>query len=89
MISEIELLSYPALSATEEAAIRELLEMTQRLGLTDGVRNHAIHLRRETRIKLPDAIIAATAMEWQAVLITNDQRLALIPGLTTQALLLK
>ena len=33
-------------------------------------------MRREKQLKLPDAIVAATASAVQAILITNDKRLA-------------
>jgi len=40
-------------------------------------------------LKLPDAVIAATALSWGATLLTNDSRLGLVPGLKTQTLALK
>lgn len=36
----------------------------------------AITLRRQTRMKLPDCIVAATAIENGCVLVTNDKDLA-------------
>lgn len=35
--------------------------------------------RREKKLKLPDAIVAATADAAQAILITNDSRTHLLP----------
>ena len=34
-----------------------------------------INIRKELKLKLPDAIILATALEHQAMLITNDDSL--------------
>jgi len=52
-------------------------------------RESTIKLRREQRLKLPDALIAACAIHFDAVLLTNDQRLSNIPGLRCQSLELK
>jgi hypothetical protein len=49
--------------------------------LDRNVRQCAIRFRREYRLKLPDAIIAASAMTHDAVLISNDAQLARIVGL--------
>jgi predicted nucleic acid-binding protein len=37
--------------------------------------DRVVSLRTEHRLKLPDAIIAATAIERAAILITDDQQL--------------
>jgi predicted nucleic acid-binding protein len=39
--------------------------------------------------KLPDAIVAATALSLQAQLVTNDTKLLRVPSLTCQRLELK
>ena len=62
IITEIELLSFSGLSAEEEQKIRELLFLLDRVQLTEAVRDETIKLRRKNRLKLPDAIIAASAM---------------------------
>ena len=46
----------------------------------------AICLRREHRLKLPDAIVAATAVELDTELLTNDIRLAGTPRVRVRAL---
>ena len=73
IITEIELLSFSGLSAEEEQKIRELLLLLDRVHLTDAVRDETIRLRRKNRLKLPDAIIAASALTHDAILLTNDQ----------------
>lgn len=47
--------------------------LLDRVHLTDVERDETIRLRRKNRIKLPDAIIAASALIHGAVLLTNDQ----------------
>ncbi len=89
IITEIELLSFAGLSDKEEQRIRELLLALDRVPLSDTVRDQTILLRRENRLKLPDAIIAASALTQQAVLLTNDQSFASIDGLDCKALQLK
>ncbi|MBF0487781.1 MAG: type II toxin-antitoxin system VapC family toxin [Nitrospirae bacterium] len=89
VITEIELLSFPSLTIDEEKTIRILIDSVQRLPLSDAVRDATIGLRRRVGLKLPDAVIAATALQWGAVLLTNDSRMADIPDLKTQTLVLK
>jgi predicted nucleic acid-binding protein len=43
--------------------------------LDDRVKDVAIAFRRATRHKIPDSIIAATAICHEAVLVTSDQKL--------------
>ena len=40
-----------------------------------------IRMRQQYRLKLPDAIIAATALEYSATLVTADQQLQVVPEL--------
>jgi predicted nucleic acid-binding protein len=44
-----------------------------------------IALRRQHRLKLPDALIAATALDTGATLLSNDQQLLVVPSLMVQA----
>ncbi|MGR9085622.1 MAG: PIN domain-containing protein [Gammaproteobacteria bacterium] len=46
----------------------------------------AIHHRRQYRLKLPDALIMATAVCLKAELLTYDARLLNIPDLTAKSL---
>ncbi|MCL5796909.1 MAG: PIN domain-containing protein [Gammaproteobacteria bacterium] len=59
-----------------------------RLELNDTVREQAILLRKNHKLKLPDAVIVATAMTQESVLISNDERLHRIDGLQTMRLAL-
>lgn len=89
VISEIELLSYPNLSTKEEAAIRDFLSNIETIGLRSDVTETAIAFRRQHRMKLPDAIIAASASVLDAVLLTNDSALLKLPGIRAMALKLR
>jgi predicted nucleic acid-binding protein len=86
IITEIELLSFADLSSAEEQKIHDILKLLNRVGLTDAVRDETIRLRRKNRLKLHDAIIAASALHQDAVLLTNDQAFASIDGLRIESL---
>ena len=43
--------------------------------LTDDVKNNTIMLRRNTKLKLPDSIVAASAVTQNATLLTADVQL--------------
>ena len=86
IITEIELLSFSGISAEEEQKIRDLLSLLDRVHLTDSVKDEAIRLRLQNRLKLPDAIIAASALIRDATLLTNDQAFSSIDGLVCETL---
>lgn len=88
-ITEMELLSYPHLLAGEEAKVRAFLASVEVCELSQGAKAAAIGLRREHGLKLPDAIICATAMERGATLRSNDQKFASVPGLRCRQMALK
>jgi predicted nucleic acid-binding protein len=86
IITEIELLSYAGISDEEEQKIRDLLLLLERIQLVDTVRDETIRLRRKNRLKLPDAIIAASALMHDLILLTNDQGFSSIDGLVCESL---
>jgi predicted nucleic acid-binding protein len=86
IITEMELLSYPNLSSTEEQQIQNFLSQLLIVDINNSIKKMAISLRKQYRLKLPDAIIAATAQSLQAILLTNDNRLCNIGSLLTQSM---
>ena len=74
-ISRIELLSFHALTAKEEARINMLLSVMAIILLNEQIEQLTIVLRRRARLKLPDAIIGATAKVAGLQLLTLDQKL--------------
>ena len=60
----------------EEQNVREFLSQLVICELTPSIRARAVQLRREQRLKLPDAIVCATAIEFGVELWTNDIDLA-------------
>jgi predicted nucleic acid-binding protein len=75
-ITRMELLGYPGLTEEEERAARSFVGACQVIGLNEVVEKHAIRLRRAGLLKLPDAIVAGSALAAGARLLTLDQRLA-------------
>ncbi|KAM3090283.1 type II toxin-antitoxin system VapC family toxin [Phormidesmis sp. 146-35] len=89
IITEMELLSYPNLSLAEEQQIRNFLTQLLIIGIDESIKSQAIALRKQHRLKLPDAIIAATAQSLNALLLTNDLKLSSISTIQTQSLSIK
>ena len=58
----------------EERRIRRLLQPMIALSIDPAVAERAGRLRRETTRRLPDALIAATAIEHRLVLVTRNTR---------------
>lgn len=81
VITEIELLGYYQISETEKKFFGLLLSECSILELTTGIKQRAIALKQTHQIKLPDAIIAATAQFLKIELITFDKGFRNIPDL--------
>jgi len=86
IITEIELLSFSRLTEDEENLIKENLKTLYQATLTADIAHKTILLRRQYRLKTPDAIIAATAWEFDATLLTNDLQLSQITEIQVSSL---
>lgn len=75
VITKMELLSWPQLSTGEDLQLRAVLSGIQVLQLTETIQEAAIKIRKTTSMKLPDSIIAATAIDGGYVLVTDDEKL--------------
>src|SRR5271154_1336910 len=60
-MTRIEVLGFPNLTEQEEAAIRRLLREFVEVPISNAVIERAIQIRKSVRIKIPDALIAASA----------------------------
>lgn len=81
VISKMELLSYPNITSNEEERIRTLLNTCNVVPIGEEVVAQTVAYRRKHKIKLPDAIIAATATVCGVPLITADAEIAKVDGL--------
>lgn len=88
-ITEIELLSYPFLDNEAARQIEDFLRELSIIDLREDVKAKAIVLRRQGGLKLPDAIIAATAQVLGAAVLTNDKKFHRVSGLTCHELAVK
>jgi len=75
-ITRMELLSFPSLVSDEEKAINQFLSAVTVLMMDQTVEQVTINYRRKQGGKLPDAIIAATALNHQLELLTLDKKMA-------------
>ncbi len=58
----------------EEETVRRLLEAFEEIPVDRSVAERAGRLRRTTGLRTPDALVAATALERQLVLVTRNTR---------------
>jgi predicted nucleic acid-binding protein len=72
VITRLELLKFPAITSEEEERILAFLELVPVLPLNADIENETIAISRATKLKLPDAIIGATAIEYDADVVTAD-----------------
>ncbi len=82
IISKIELLGWSTPSTEALNLVERFVSDCFVLPLTDNVVDKAIEIRRAHKIKLPDAVIAATAIVNQYTLISrNDEDFRKVEGL--------
>ena len=72
VIVKLELLKYPEITPSEEYAIIEFLRFVPIIQLNEEIENETIALSRSAKLRLPDAIIGATAIVHDAKLVTRD-----------------
>lgn len=83
VITEIELLSYAKLTDSEDMMIRSMLDRFEIVGLTANIKETTISIRKHFKVKLPDSIIVATAIENNATLVTSDKQLLRLDSVET------
>ncbi|MBK6999611.1 MAG: type II toxin-antitoxin system VapC family toxin [Rhodoferax sp.] len=74
-ITRMELLGFPGITLLEDQLIRSRLSSFAYLPITAEIEDATIALRCAKKIKLPDAIIAATASQHGLDLLTFDATL--------------
>ena len=81
IISEMELLAYPTISDVEIQSVKSFIADANILELTQSIKEIAISIKRQYKLKLPDAIIAASAIQANLPLISADTIFRRIPEL--------
>jgi len=72
VITRMELLAWPGASKKQSLILHEFVDSADVFSLEEPIILKAIEIRKETKTKLPDAIIAATAMVHKFSLITRN-----------------
>jgi predicted nucleic acid-binding protein len=80
-ITELELLGFKDMTAKEEKQIGELLNECRVVPMSDDIKEKYIDVRTKYRLKLADAVIAATAIVSGMPLITSDKQFKTIKEL--------
>lgn len=81
-VTRAEALGFAGISSEEETAILDFLQTNPIYALDGEVIQQAIRLRQQKKMKLGDAIIAATAVVYDIPLVTrNVDDFKHIPGL--------
>lgn len=72
VITEIELLAYPNLSQNQEARIRDFISNINIININTNIKEIAIQIKKSYKIKLPDALIASSAIDVKMPLFSAD-----------------
>jgi hypothetical protein len=81
IITYMEVLGYDFESTKEKVFIEELLSYLNIFYIDEPIAMKVVQIKRKNKIKLPDAIICATAIINNATLVTNDIKLENIKSL--------
>ena len=73
VITQIELLCWKTDTAKEQR-VKDFITESEILDITTDVILHCVDIRRNKKIKTPDAIIAATALAHDYTLISNNDK---------------
>lgn len=76
VVTEIERLGFQGISVIEETDIRALIASLKVVPLEEAIKEETLRLRRTLRLRLPDAIVLATAVVTGSELLTNDRDFA-------------
>ena len=80
-ITELELLGFEGIGKQEATDIRAFLDSCIIVETNQAIKHLTIEIRQKYRIKLPDAIIAATSIHMNIPLISADKALEKISEL--------
>jgi len=81
VITKIEALSWRSANIAKENIVQAFVNFSNIIALSDIIVEKCIEIRRNCKIKTPDAIIAATAIVYDFVLLTSDSDFNRIPNL--------
>ncbi|MBD1846938.1 PIN domain-containing protein [Cyanobacteria bacterium FACHB-63] len=85
IISQVEFLAFVGLSQSDRKLFQQFLQRVEVVSLIasdTGLIQRIIEIRQDYRLKLPDAMIAAMAVQSVASLVTRDREFAKVRELT-------
>lgn len=74
VITRIELLSFPKIIPEEENKIESLLFLFEIQNIDDNIVEATVEIRKKYGLKIPDAIVAATALINDGTLVTRNEK---------------
>ena len=80
-ISEVELLGFKNITKSQELELKSLINDSYLMEWNNEIKNNTIAIRRKYSLKLPDAIIAATAIVHATPLVSADKSFSQIEEL--------
>jgi hypothetical protein len=80
-ITQLELLGYKNMSSSEHQRIKQFIEDSIVVDINEEIKKNTIAIRQKHHIKLPDSIIAATAIFLDVPLLTADKQFSKISKL--------
>ena len=81
IISEIEVLSFPNITPKDKSLLKDFLFECYIIDIESAIKDITIEIRSKYKVKLPDTIIAATAMYFDMPLFTMDKGFSRITDL--------
>lgn len=82
-ITELELLSKPNNTPEETSKTKSFINQCTVVDISPAIKKKVIEIRLKMKIKLPDAIIAASAITLDLPIITADKQFEKIAGLSS------
>lgn len=73
IISEIEVLSFPNITQKDSALLKDFLSQCHIVDIEPAIKEITISIRSRYKVRLPDAVIAATAIYYDLPLFTMDK----------------
>jgi hypothetical protein len=79
-ITEIELISAYSISKEQREMYKEMIALLFVYNLNDKIKQTTIAIRNQYKLKIPDAIISATAIVYDLPLLTFDKDFEKVKG---------
>ena len=80
-ITELELLCKPGMNVSEKKNIQAFIDDCTVLEINPSIKEVTISVKQSGKMKLPDAIIAATSIFWNLPFFTRDEDFKNVKGL--------